>query len=191
MLLRLLVGVLAGPVWSASARGIGGCEVLDLTHALDRNNPYHPVFRPFDLQYKQRGPYKNLPYVEWNFYCTYEHLGTHIDAPLHFSKGGQSVDQIPLSNLIKEACVIDVRDKVRLTSSPSAVGTEFRMDAGVVGSGVRTDARGHRGLGVGEWRDGRGLHDAPSYRQIQGLEQHGRILRHQQCRQRRHFQAPW
>lgn len=36
------------------------------------------------------------------------HTGTHIDAPCHFTQGGQSVDQLDLSSLLGPALVIDV-----------------------------------------------------------------------------------
>ena len=38
-----------------------------------------------------------------------EHSGTHIDAPLHFSADGMSVDELPLSSLVVPLCVIDIR----------------------------------------------------------------------------------
>ena len=38
-----------------------------------------------------------------------EHSGTHIDAPLHFSEDGMSVDEIPLESLVVPLCVIDIR----------------------------------------------------------------------------------
>ena len=37
-----------------------------------------------------------------------EHVGTHVDAPLHFSADGQSVDEIPVSNLVCPLCVVDI-----------------------------------------------------------------------------------
>ncbi|WP_422048664.1 cyclase family protein [Shimia sp.] len=37
-----------------------------------------------------------------------EHTGTHIDAPLHFSADGNSVDEIPVENLIAPICVVDI-----------------------------------------------------------------------------------
>ncbi|MDA5557984.1 cyclase family protein [Shimia sp. MMG029] len=37
-----------------------------------------------------------------------EHTGTHIDAPLHFSADGHSVDEIPVENLIAPICVVDI-----------------------------------------------------------------------------------
>ena len=36
------------------------------------------------------------------------HTGTHIDAPRHFIPGGDTVDQIPLEQLVGEASVLDV-----------------------------------------------------------------------------------
>jgi len=41
-------------------------------------------------------------------YTAAEHGGTHIDAPVHFAKGRNSVDQIPLEQLMGPAIVVDV-----------------------------------------------------------------------------------
>ena len=38
-------------------------------------------------------------------------IGTHMDAPAHCIKGGKTIDQIPLENLIKPCVVIDVSTK--------------------------------------------------------------------------------
>lgn len=38
------------------------------------------------------------------------HTGTHIDAPAHLLKGGMTVDQIPLPNLIGPCLVVDLTD---------------------------------------------------------------------------------
>ena len=37
-----------------------------------------------------------------------EHTGTHIDAPLHFSADGASVDEIPVTDLVAPLCVVDI-----------------------------------------------------------------------------------
>ncbi len=37
------------------------------------------------------------------------HVGTHIDAPIHFVEGGHSVDMIPLKSLLGRAYVVDLR----------------------------------------------------------------------------------
>ena len=36
------------------------------------------------------------------------HTGTHMDAPLHFVKGGKSIDQIPLDKLIGKVTIVDL-----------------------------------------------------------------------------------
>lgn len=50
------------------------------------------------------------------FYSSYslstpEHGGTHLDAPIHFSKDHLTIDQLPLESLTGEAVVIDVSEK--------------------------------------------------------------------------------
>jgi len=45
----------------------------------------------------------------------FEHTGTHVDAPLHFSADGLSVEEIPVENLICPLCVIDIREKADTT----------------------------------------------------------------------------
>ena len=37
------------------------------------------------------------------------HVGTHIDAPIHFVEGGATVDAIPLRSLLGRAYVVDLR----------------------------------------------------------------------------------
>ena len=44
-------------------------------------------------------------------YSLPRHGGTHIDAPIHFAQGHQTVDQIPLERLIGLAVVIDVTEQ--------------------------------------------------------------------------------
>jgi kynurenine formamidase len=47
-------------------------------------------------------------YYAANNFATAEHGGTHIDAPIHFAENGQTVDEIPLENLVGDAIKIDV-----------------------------------------------------------------------------------
>jgi len=49
-------------------------------------------------------------YAAYNF-CTPEHGGTHLDAPVHFAEDGWTADEIPLERLITPAVVIDVTDR--------------------------------------------------------------------------------
>jgi len=45
------------------------------------------------------------------------HTGTHVDAPLHFVKGGSTVDQLDLNVLIGDALVIEALDADALTAA--------------------------------------------------------------------------
>jgi arylformamidase len=45
------------------------------------------------------------------------HTGTHIDAPVHYLKSGDTIDTIPLSNLIGRCRVIDVSDGITLITA--------------------------------------------------------------------------
>jgi len=40
------------------------------------------------------------------------HSGTHVDAPAHFIKGGETVENLPFESLIGEALVVEVPDDV-------------------------------------------------------------------------------
>lgn len=42
------------------------------------------------------------------------HTGTHMDAPAHFVRGGQTIDRLPLDAAIGRARVIDVRSAVSI-----------------------------------------------------------------------------
>lgn len=56
-------------------------------------------------------PAKRIETDGWNAstICLYSHCGTHIDAPVHFGVGTETIDTIDVENLIGPAWVADVR----------------------------------------------------------------------------------
>src|SRR6266513_3718800 len=84
---------------------------VDLTYPFDSTTIYWPTARPFRLEVvsAQRTPAGY--YYAANNFAAAEHGGTHIDAPVHFAKGQHTTDQIPLSQLIGPAVVIDVTQR--------------------------------------------------------------------------------
>ena len=64
-------------------------------------------------------------YYASNNFFTSEHGGTHLDAPVHFAQGRQSVDQIPLQNLIGAAIVIDVTEASRASADYQVTVADF------------------------------------------------------------------
>src|SRR5436309_13495235 len=81
---------------------------VDLTYAFDSTTIYWPTAKPFRLEVlsAQRTPAGY--YSPANNFAAAEHGGTHLDAPVHFAEGKHSTDQIPVSQLVGPACVIDV-----------------------------------------------------------------------------------
>jgi kynurenine formamidase len=83
-------------------------EIIDLSHAYDSQSIFWPTAEAFRLEKVAEGVTPAGYYYAANNFFTSEHGGTHIDAPVHFAEGRQSVDEIPLNNLIGPAVVIDV-----------------------------------------------------------------------------------
>ena len=86
-------------------------EWIDLTHDFSSETVYWPTADLFKLEEVYRGYTERGYYYFSNNYSAAEHGGTHIDAPIHFAEGKNSVDLIPLTNLIAPAVVVDVSNK--------------------------------------------------------------------------------
>ena len=95
-----------------SAVDLSGLNVVDLSHPYDEHTLYWPTsLSSFELRSLSAGETEGGWYYSANTFCTPEHGGTHLDAPVHFSRGGLSVEAIPLERLIGPAAVIDVSAK--------------------------------------------------------------------------------
>ena len=92
----------------------GSVEIVDLTQPLSESTPVIKLPPPFAntpglsrteiSHYDDRGP-------AWAWYTLEvgEHVGTHLDAPIHWitGKDGKDVASVAPTNLIGPACVID------------------------------------------------------------------------------------
>jgi kynurenine formamidase len=117
---RFLVGVpcalaiLVAALGSAAAQSIdlSSSKVVDLSHAYDANTIYWPT-EPTGFQLKQehKGLTKGGFFYYSNAFCSPEHGGTHIDAPMHFAESRWTNSDIPLDRLIRPAVVVDVAEK--------------------------------------------------------------------------------
>jgi kynurenine formamidase len=83
-------------------------QIVDLSHAYDANAIFWPTAEPFRLDKVADGVTPAGYYYAANNFFTSEHGGTHIDAPVHFAQGHQTVDEIPVDRLLGEAVVVDV-----------------------------------------------------------------------------------
>ena len=85
---------------------------IDMSYTYDDQTIYWPTdTKGFIKDTVSEGITENGYYYSAFDFCTAEHGGTHLDAPIHFSEGKHSVEQIPLTNLIGEAIVVDVSEQ--------------------------------------------------------------------------------
>ncbi|HEX2050909.1 MAG TPA: cyclase family protein [Actinomycetota bacterium] len=125
----------------------GAVEVVDLTQPLSERTPLIRLPEPFvntpgwrlhELsRYDERGPA-----WYWNWFEGGEHVGTHVDAPVHWVTGrdGLDVASVPAARLVGPACVID---KAR----EAAADPDFLLSV----DDVRAWERDHGPLPEGAW----------------------------------------
>lgn len=107
-------------VFVATAVAVTAAQTLDLARStiVDLTHTYGPdtVFWPtsptkFSLEKLAYGQTPGGYFYAANSLCTPEHGGTHLDAPIHFSEKGRTMEQVPLEQLIGSAVVISVVEK--------------------------------------------------------------------------------
>jgi kynurenine formamidase len=104
--------LLAGGVCSAGMPDLDGTRLVDLSHAFNAETIYWPTApSTFDLTRLSYGKTAAGYFYAANSFCTPEHGGTHLDAPIHFGEGGHTNAAIPLERLVGPAVVIDVSDR--------------------------------------------------------------------------------
>lgn len=116
-----------------------GFRVVDLTHAYDENTIYWPTSpSSFELKVLHDGMTDGVYYYRANSFCTPEHGGTHLDAPVHFAEGAHDTAAIPVERLMGPAVVIDVTDE-------SAADPDYRLS----GERVRAFEENHGAIPEG------------------------------------------
>jgi kynurenine formamidase len=83
-------------------------ELVDLSHTYDATTVFWPTAETYRLDKVADGMTPAGYYYAANNFFSSEHGGTHLDAPVHFAKGAQSVEQIPIERLLGDAYVVDV-----------------------------------------------------------------------------------
>jgi kynurenine formamidase len=96
-------------------------RLVDLTHPFDQHTLYWPTAPSrFELKPLHHGRTEAGFFYAANSFCTPEHGGTHLDAPVHFAEGRPAVDGISLQRLMGPAVVIDV-------TAPATVDADHRL----------------------------------------------------------------
>jgi kynurenine formamidase len=79
-----------------------------MSHAFNDRTIYWPTATPFELEVVTAGMTERGYYYEANDFCSAEHGGTHLDAPIHFAEGRRTAEEVALDRLIGPAVVVDV-----------------------------------------------------------------------------------
>jgi kynurenine formamidase len=106
-LAALLAAACSSPLPPASASFPSG-QLVDLSHAYDETTIFWPTAERFRLEKTADGVTPQGYYYAANNFSTAEHGGTHLDAPVHFSQGAQTVEQIPPERFLGPAVIVDV-----------------------------------------------------------------------------------
>ena len=85
---------------------------IDLSYEFSNQTLYWPTTTTtFRLDTNFNGRTEAGYYYSAYSFCSPEHGGTHLDAPVHFAEGRMSVDELPIEQLCGNAVVIDVSAK--------------------------------------------------------------------------------
>ena len=103
-----VAAVAAGALTARPALAQATGKVVDLTHT------YDGAFPTYDgnpgIIYEPAVAYTPGGYQLFKL-TIFEHTGTHIDTPLHFTADGTSVDELPPEKLVCPLCIIDIKAK--------------------------------------------------------------------------------
>lgn len=117
----ILAAAVEAPATQVPAPDLRSARVVDLSHPFDATTLYWPTSpSSFELKRLASGKTPGGYFYSANSFCTPEHGGTHLDAPVHFAEKGRTADQIPLRQLIAPAAVLDVR-------GPAAKDPDYRL----------------------------------------------------------------
>ncbi len=93
--------------------GVPSGRVLDLSHPYNDKTIFWPTAKTFTLEKVAEGETEAGYFYAANNFSAAEHGGTHLDAPVHFARGGDTADEVPLRRLMGRAVVVDVSRPVR------------------------------------------------------------------------------
>lgn len=100
------------PLWADLGPLLANRTYTDLTHAFHPGQPHFPAFPDehrealFDME-KGDGftAHKYSIVGQW---------GTHVDPPSHFIRGGRTLDQLPVEDMVLPLAVLDISSRVAL-----------------------------------------------------------------------------
>jgi kynurenine formamidase len=81
--------------------------MYDLTQRLSHLTPPWPTYEPLQIKFFKRLAPNG---ANGQVFTTSNHVGTHLDGPLHFCTHGDDIASLPLDFLCNEGVVVDISD---------------------------------------------------------------------------------
>ena len=111
-------------------------KIVDLSRELHHRAPSYPghsaiihgLWKSHEESFADGGNVHGLASM---YFSMPDHGGTHIDAPLHFDRRGQPIDEYPLANCIVPGICLDLRH-----IAPRAEITPSDLEAAVKNAGA-------------------------------------------------------
>lgn len=91
-------------LWEQFAGWQKNCKWVELTHALSPQTPHWVGWEPLKCEEKVN---LDNSIFHAHAYTTVGQYGTHVDAPKHMIRGGRSLDQVTVDEMVMPLCVID------------------------------------------------------------------------------------
>ena len=88
-------------------------NIVDMTHTLTPDTPFNPTsgyYYSFRATTMTTIENEGSNARRWDLH---EHIGTQIDAPIHFHEGGATLEKLAVETLIAPLAVIDIRERAR------------------------------------------------------------------------------
>jgi len=108
------------------ASGFPRGAIIDLSYPFDSKTVYWPTAGSFQLEKDFEGETDQGFYYSAYKYSAAEHGGTHLDAPVHFARGRNSVDEIPLSQLMGAGFVVDITSQTSQNNDYQVTTADLR-----------------------------------------------------------------
>lgn len=89
-------------------------KTVDMTYTFDETTLHYPTTKEFQMKVVMNGTELNGVWVLGEEISSAIHVGTHMDAPLHFAQDQVSVDKLDIRRLVAPAAVIDITAKAEL-----------------------------------------------------------------------------
>ncbi|GBN35111.1 hypothetical protein AVEN_161666-1 [Araneus ventricosus] len=94
--------------------------MVDMTYTFDETTLKFPGMKKFELKTLINGMTEGGFWLRVEEFSSGIHVGTHMDAPAHFSKNGKTIDELPLEHFIAPAAVVDMTAKAEIDPDAEA-----------------------------------------------------------------------